>query len=198
MALSDKITILQKINFDDLYNTFLGLDKRRQVLIGAAAGLVLLFLLFLPASCVSQKLNERENEYVEYLDKASEFFGMIAEYEKLQKNFSKVEKSFQNLGSDPLRTVVYKLGEDFGIEASKIQLETLKSTASSEIFQEVGKEVSMRNVQVDVVIKFIEKLENYEEVPLLIKKVNMKADKNDKRLLRQVSFTVSTIRPNKS
>jgi hypothetical protein len=196
LALSDKIPFLQKINFDDLYNAFLGLDRRRQTAFGVAAALGALALLFLPMSCVSEQLGAKQADYDKYVARASEFFGILNEYGKLQKGLDRVQESFSKMGADSLSTVIYNMAEEIGIQKSKVELKSV-NLAENEAFQEVGKEVSMRDVQFDELMKFMDKLSSYDQLPLSIKKASIKADPNKRNVMHQVSFTVSTIKPNK-
>lgn len=196
MALSDKIPILQKINFDDLYNAFLGLDRRRQVIFGVVAVLLALTALFMPLSCVSEQLGAKQADYDKYVERASEFFGVLNEYGKLQRNLDRVQENFSKMGADSLSTVIYNLAEEIGIQKSKIELKSV-NLAANDAFQEVGKEVNMRDVQFDDLLKFMEKLASYDQLPLSIKKATIKADVKKRNVMHQASFTVSTIKPNK-
>lgn len=196
MALSDQFTILQKINFDDAYNAFLGLDKRRQMAVGIAAVVLALLLMVLPLSCVSDQLDAERTEYDKYMDKASEFFGILDEYAKLQHRLDQSQEVFSRMGADSLSAIVYNVAGSNGIEKNRIELKSVASSPNDAI-QEVGKEVRMRDVSFDQLVTFMDKLAAYDQLPLTIKKVDIKVDPNKRQIMHQVSFTVSTIKPNK-
>lgn len=197
LALFEKITVLQKFNPDDLYNTFLGLDKKRQV--GMAVGLLfgVLLLLYLPVSFVSQKLDEKKREFDKYAEKAAEFYGTRNEFNQLQNSFDKIQQNLTKLGTDFLSTTIYNLAEEIDIPKNKIELKSI-SLAANDTFQEVGKDVQMMNVPYDQLMRFLNRLQNYDMLPLTIKKLSIKPDANKRQIMHQINFTVTTIKPNKS
>lgn len=198
MALSDKIPVLQKINLDDVYNVFMGLDKRQQILAAVGAVLVLLLPFFLMILFFSSKLDEQKQTYDSYVTQASELMGVLTDYSHLQKSFDHEEEVLSKLGSDSLGTVLYNQAEEIGIAKSKVTLKTVNMAADpNSKFQEVGKEVTLQNVNLDEVMNLLDHLSKNEDLHLTVKKLTMKPDLNKKYLMHQVAFTITTVKPSK-
>jgi len=196
MALMDKISSLKQINIDDLYNDFLGLEQKQQIFVGVGIALVLLLILSLPISCVSSKINEKEEGYLKYMKMASDFYGVQAEYSKLQTSFDRIKKSSSKLGSDPLKRVIYSIADEVGIQQQKVAPKTI-SPVTFELFTELGKEVTIKNIRFDQTINLLNLLVTYKDVPIKIKKLAIKVDPKNKQMMRTVSMTITTIKPNK-
>lgn len=194
MTILEKINSFTKLNYDDLYNTFVGLERRQQMIAVSGTAVLLIVLLFAPITCVTSKLNEKETEYKEYAGMASELYTVLGEYSSLRGNFSKIEESFGKLGSDSLSRVIYSLAEEIGIKKSNVSLKSV-NLASSDLFEEVGKQATIKNALFDQTIRLLDQLVHYKELPLSIKKLVIKVDPQNKQLMKTVTFTVSTIKP---
>lgn len=192
----EKLNLGEKLNFDDAYNTFLGLERKQQMAVSIGLVVVLLFLIYLPVSFVAALLGDKEEAYAAYLKKAQEIVALKTRYTERKGRFQKFEQSFSKLGSDSLRTVIYNLAEENDIEKTSLEMKSV-NLSSNEQFSEVGSDVRIRQIELDQALNFIHKLETYDALPLTIKKVFLKADSNDRMMLKEVSFTVSTIKPNK-
>lgn len=192
----DKISSLKQINIDDLYNDFLGLEQKQQIFVGVGIGLVILLLLSLPISCVSSKINEKEEGFRKFTKMASDFYGVQAEYSKLKTSFDRIKKSSSKLGSDPLKRIIYDVAKEVGIEQQKVAPKTI-SPVTSDLFTELGKEITIKNIRFDQTISLLSQLVNYKDIPISIKKLSIKADPKNKQMMRTVSMTITTIKPNK-
>ena len=58
-----KYSLLERINFEDLYNAFLGLEQRQQTLIVIGGVVLALLLVFVPISCATSKLGKLQKDY---------------------------------------------------------------------------------------------------------------------------------------
>lgn len=195
MALLDKFDFANKISFDDLYNTFLGLERRQQILVSVAAVVILILVITLPVTLVSSMLNQKESEYTEYLNEASELEGVLQQIKKLQGGVNTAVGS-RSKGTDILRTVIYELAQKVGVQDSKINARTIdsKGKGTSELLEEVSKNVDIRNVSFDLLMKFLDKIETYDKFPIRIKQLKLKADRRDRTMIRDAKFTISTIK----
>lgn len=194
MAALDKIPALQNLSPDDLYNIFLGLDRRGQIAVAVTLVVLLLILLFLPVSCVSSKLDEREGEYREALSQASEIYGVLTEYTRFQKNFKSAQDLGAGAGQDLLQNLVYNTSEEIGIDIKKHRVEVKsQKPVSSDLYEEISKEVSMTRVPMDQALKFMDKLSVSGEVPVKIKKFNMVIEPRERNIVKQLQFVIATI-----
>lgn len=195
MSLLEKINPVTKLSYDDIYNTFLGLERRQQMIAVSVLAVLLIVILFAPITCVTSKLNEKEEEYKEYGGMASELYAVLGEYSALRGDFRKIEESFGKLGGDSLSRVIYSLAEEIGIKKSNVSLKSV-NLSTSDLFEEVGKQATIKNALFDQTIRLLDQLVNYKELPLSIKKLAIKVDPQNKQVMKSVTFTVSTIKPN--
>ena len=198
MSILDRFLEWKKFSFDDLYNAFLGMERRSQIYITVGLTLFLLILLLWPVSCVSSRLSAKQTEYEDYIKKATEVYGVLSEYSQIQKRFDQLDQGLNKQGKDVLQTLVYDLAEASGIDIKihRIEVKTAKLT-SNEFYEEIGKEVQMRRVPLDQLLSFLNKLLEYDQLPLAIKKLDMKVEPRQRDVLRDVEFVISTIRVNK-
>lgn len=198
MSILDHFSEWKKFSFDDLYNAFLGMERRSQVYLSIGLALFLLLLLLWPVSCVSSRLSAKQMEYEGYIKKAAEVYGVLSEYSQIQKKFEQLDQGLNKQGKDVLQTLVYDLAEASGIDIKihRVEVKTAKLTAN-ELYEEVGKEVTMRRVPLDQLLSFLSKLLEYEELPLVMKQLDLKVEPKQRDVLRDVEFVVSTIRVNK-
>ena len=198
MSILDRFLEWKKFSFDDLYNAFLGMERRSQIYITVGLTLFLLILLLWPVSCVSSRLSAKQTEYEDYIKKATEVYGVLSEYSQIQKRFDQLYQGLNKQGKDVLQTLVYDLAEASGIDIKihRIEVKTAKLT-SNEFYEEIGKEVQMRRVPLDQLLSFLNKLLEYDQLPLAIKKLDMKVEPRQRDVLRDVEFVISTIRVNK-
>ena len=66
---------------------------------------------------------------------------------------------------------------------------------SLHLFNEVGRGVTVKNISFDQTIKLLDRLENYHDFPIEIKKLTLKSDKRNLSLMKTVSFSVATMMP---
>lgn len=196
MSLLDKLGIQDKLNFDDLYNKFLGLARNQQIAVSVGIAIVILVVLLLPVSCVSTKLGEREEEYKDYVKKAAQFYGVLGEYKKLTEDFDVIKTRTAKLGKDPLTAILYKVADAVELKKSDLTAKT-EGEIKSELFTEFPKKVEVKNARFDQVIRMLDLLANNEELPVKIKQLDMEANPKDKQFMKKVSFTASVVEPNK-
>jgi len=195
MSILDKIDLKNKLNFDDWYNTFLGLDRQQQILVSIGLGIALIILLSLPISCVSSKLGEKESEYRNYEEMVSEFYGIQNEYTQLRTSFEQLRRQSQTLGTDSLKTILYNVTDELGIDRRKVTPKTMNPVAG-DIFTEMIKDVTIKNIRFDQCIKLLGKLVENPDIPITIKKVDIKADKQNKQMINTMTFTMATLKLN--
>ena len=192
MSLQDQIASLKKFSLDDLYNTFLGLDRQGQILSVIGSVVLLLFLIIAPIAIVSTTLGEIEAQYDNEIAKASEIFGVLNQYKSLKKNFEKVERSFGK-NKNVLQDQLYNLAQSTGIPNSSIEVKT-KNMPSTDVYEEIGKDVSVKKVPYDQFLGLLNKIENNDELPMMLKNIKIKIDSRKRGTVKSAKFTVSTIR----
>ena len=188
-----KLEIANKLNFDDLYNTFLSLQRRQQAILSTVLVVLILLVFTFPIYFLSSLLNQKELEYQKYLDEASQLKGKVQQINLIQGGVSSQARGGSN-SSDVLRTAIYNVANKVGMQSNKISTKSSKSKLDSDLLEEVAKSVSIKNVAFDILIRFIHTLETYESAPIKIKKVILRSDKRDRSLIKRAELLVTTIK----
>lgn len=188
-----KYSLLSRINLEDLYNAFLGLEERQQILIAIGAAFLLLLILILPISCASSKLSDLEKDYKVDSKGRQDFMSKVADYQ-----FSKYElvnikqKLAKNAGEEGSLTVVIEtIANEAGIGGNIQRLKPLH-LGTSEYYDEEGVDAVISKVSLDQITDFLFRLEDYKAVPIKINKLQLKPGYRDRGELT-ATFQVSTI-----
>src|SRR3989344_1306560 len=116
MALKFKYSILQRFNFEALYNTFLGLQPREQIFALLGAGFVVLFIVGLPFSLASGKLGSLEKEITQGREKQRQILRELERYQQLKKELETVESKISGGFDATITTTMESLAEKSGIK----------------------------------------------------------------------------------
>jgi len=194
MALTDKI----RFNYDDVYNAVLGLERRQQVLLLTGVGVVTVILVFLAIYIFTGTISESREDYEGHLDSAALLLGRAIEFDELQKSYGQLGEASSKLGTDPLNTAIYGLAEELGVKDNVASVTTVVVPPSTSQFQEVSKSVTLKNVTLEKLIQFLDKLTRHDQLLMSVKKLNLKPDVSRKTVIHQATMTVSTYVPSKS
>lgn len=197
MALLEKINIFNRINVDDLTNSFLGMDRRMQILTGIGAALGVLLLIFLPMILISSLLSGKEDEYVKHMETVADFYDAASEYSALNTKIGSLQEG-SALANKKLSDIIYDLADKSGIVASRIKLNQATQTLrTGDTFTEIGQDGKVLATTLEAVIKFLEQVEQTPGGLLKVRKLEMKVDPRNKQALREVAFTISMMKSNK-
>lgn len=189
MTILEKIKSLRKFNFDDLYNSFLGLEKKQQAAAVGGGMLLLLVLLWLPTQAFSSLLSEKENDYLQYKKDAQKLHEMITRYSSIQKALTQASSS----QGDNLSGLVYGEAESVGIAKKKVSLKTLK-LPSGNLFSQEGKSVEVKKIPYDQFMKFVYNIKNNKKYPIIIDKMVIKIDRLNRQVVNEATFSIATIK----
>lgn len=190
MSLKSRYNILQRLNFEALYNTFLGLEGREQMFALAGVGFVALFLIGLPISLASSKLSSLEDQLEQGREKERQIVHKLDGYRQLQEQLKNLETKIGG-GFDPtLTTTMEQLAEKAGI---KERIENIKERAPtpSEMYDEVAADVRLTRITVPQLVDYLYSIENDPVHFLRIRQIQVKRRYDNKQLM-DVSFQVST------
>lgn len=190
MSLKSRYNILQRLNFEALYNTFLGLEGREQTFALIGAGVLVLFLIGLPLSLASGKLSSLENQLEQGREKGRQIAHKLENYKQLQAQLKGLEVKIGG-GFDPtLTTTMEQLAEKAGI---KERIENIKQRAPtpSDMYDEVSADVRLTRITVPQLVDYLYNIENDPGHFLRIRQIQVKRRYDNKQLM-DVSFQVST------
>lgn len=195
MSVLERLGIDNKINLDDLYNRFLGLEKEQQTLVMVGLGVVVILLLSLPVYVVSSQLGKTEKQYRKVAEKASQFYALVDDYHDIQKDVDVQKKNSESLGIDPLRKILDEVSKNLNIDPKKMNLKTISPVPSS-LYTELSKDVTVSSIGFDEMVQLVAQLTQYKGARLHIKKLVAQADQKNRQMMKSVSFTLSMMKPN--
>ena len=195
MSFLERFGLNSKFNFDDLYNTFLGLEKEQQTIVGGALVAVVVLILLVPIFFVSSQLGKMEAKYKTVSGKAAQFYDLMDEYNRITKSAQSGKTSAAALGSDPLKQVVYQITDELKVDRKRVNLKTV-APVSSALYTELAKDVTIGNITFEDTVQLFSKILHYEGVQLRVKKAVIEVDSKNRQVMKNVSFTISMAKPN--
>jgi hypothetical protein len=194
MALTDKI----RFNYDDVYSAVLGLERRQQAFLFAGIITIAVIFVFLALYIFSGTISKSREDYEGHLDSAALLLGRAIDFDELQRSYGRLGDASSKLGTDPLNTAIYGLAEELGVKDNVAAVTTVAVPPSTSQFQEVSKSVTLKNVTLEKLIQFLDKLTRHDQLPMSIKKLNLKPDVSRKTMIHQAMVTVSSYVPSQS
>lgn len=188
---TSKYGLLGRLNFEDLYSTFLALEQRQQVFALAGAGVLLVILTVLPISCATSRLSGLEDDYQKGKKGRDELMEKISEYQSSRALLGELKQKMQGAqGGGSLQTIVASLAKEAGVEVERLKPVELGST---DFFDEEGVDVAIENASLEGITQFLVALKGYDKAPLSIKKIQLKT-RYGKREELTASLQVSTLK----
>ncbi|MBI2340840.1 MAG: hypothetical protein HYU99_10845 [Deltaproteobacteria bacterium] len=186
-----KYGLLEKLNFDDLYNAFLGLEQRQQTFI-VIGGIVLIILaIIVPISCASSRLGRLREDYEKSRAGMASFMARVADYQAAEKSVEEIQKRLSAGEGQSLTTVLEGLANEEGIGGNIDKLKPV-NLGTSDYFDEVGVDGSINKVNLDQIVNYLYRIENHPHIPMKVKKLQIKPKYGGRSQLN-VTFQVSTI-----
>ncbi|MDO8519542.1 MAG: hypothetical protein Q7T11_05205 [Deltaproteobacteria bacterium] len=168
-----KYSILGRVNWEDLYNGFLALDEKKQVLFLGGGILLILLMLILPITCASSKLSGLEKEYEANREGNETFAGKIAEYQKQKSQLQDYKQKASKAQGGSISTVIEQLAGEAGIKENIERIKPI-TLAATDFYDEEGVDAVISKISLDQIVNFLYRLENYGDFPLKVKKFQLK------------------------
>lgn len=192
MSLKSKYAILERFNIETLYNTFLGLQSREQLIALAAAGALLIFIVVVPISLASGKLSTMESAISSGREHINDVVREIGEYNKARSQLSAIESQLKSGFDTSISTTLENLASQAGMKDNVDSLKE-KPLVPSDIFDEASVDVRISRVTLSQLVDFLYKIEGEKTRVLRIKQLQVKPRYDNKKLL-DASFQVSTFK----
>ncbi len=180
------------LNFEELYNSYLGLEERQQLMAAGGALLILVLLIFMPITCASSKLSKLEAGFEKGRKSRDTFSQKIAEYQSLKDQLEVIRRNMGSNQSGSLNSLIESLANDAGIGSNIDRLKPV-NLGSTDFYEEDGVDAAISNVNLEQLSQFLSKVEQNKSLPLHIKKLDIKTRYN-KRDQFSVSMQIGTYR----
>lgn len=191
MAKPSKYALKERLNLNELYQTFLGMGPREQILALVGVGVVLLLLVIIPFSCASSKLSKLEKQITNHEKNVGKVVSKINDYKTAEARLKKVEAKILPKSKVQLTTRLESLATQSGIGGNIDSLKEKPGTPGED-FEEVIADVRMSKLSLSQVIEFLFGIENQKDLSLKVIRMKIKP-RYDNRQLFDVNFEVSTL-----
>lgn len=192
MSLKSKYAIFERFNVETIYNTFLGLQPKEQIIALAVCGVLLLLIVIMPISLASGRISKLEKSIIAGKDQINDVMREIAEYNKDKAKLNSVESQLKSGFDSSISTTMEGIASQSGM---KENIDSLKERplVPSDVYDEVGVDVRISRVGLQQLIDFLYKVENEKARVLRIKQLQAKPRYDNKKLL-DVTMQVSTFK----
>lgn len=186
-----KYSLKERLNLSELYDTFLGMGPREQILSAVGGGVVVILLIVIPISCASSRLGKMEKQITDHEKNVTKVVNKIGEYKAVQSKLEEVEKTIRPKSQVQLTTRLESLATQSGI-GSNIDSLKEKPGTPGEDFEEVVVAVRMSKLSLSQIIEFLYGIESQKDLILKINRMQLKP-RYDNRALFDINFEVSTL-----
>ena len=190
MPVKSKYAIFERFNVQTLYNTFLGLQPREQIIAIIVVGFVLLLVVVMPISLASGKISKLEKTLQTSKEQINDVVREIADYNREKSQLTSVETLLKAGFDTSISTTIENFASQSGIKENVDSLKERPITPS-DIFDEASVDVRMSKISLDQLVEFLYKIESERTRILRIKQLQIKP-RFDNRKLLDVSFQVAT------
>jgi type II secretory pathway component PulM len=191
MAKAGKYSWKERLNFEEAYNTFLGLGPREQILAAGGAALALLLLIILPVTCASSRLGKLEQQISSHEKNVGQVVAKITELKTTQGRMRNLEDSIRPKSQVQLTTRLESLATQSGIGANIDSLKEQPGTPGED-FEEIVVAVRMSKLSLSQLVEFFYGIESQKDIKLRINRIQLKP-RYDNRSQFDVNFEVSTL-----
>ncbi|MDX1386273.1 MAG: hypothetical protein R3257_01695 [bacterium] len=186
-----KYSLKERLKIDELYDTFMGLGQREQIMAAAGAAVVVLLLIILPISCASSKLGKMQKQITNHEKNVTKVLEKISVYNQAKGKLDRVEKSIRPKSQVQLTTRLESLATQSGIGGNIDSLKEKPGTPGED-FEEVVVAVRMSKLSLSQIIEFLYGVESQKDLSLKINRMQIRP-RYDNRSKFDVNFEVSTL-----
>ncbi|KAB2840783.1 hypothetical protein F9K50_05165, partial [bacterium] len=190
MAKSGKYSWKERLNIEELYNTFIGFAPREQILVGVGVGVGLLLLILIPFACGSSRLSKLESQIQSHERNASKVVDKITELQQAQAKMKAVEGRIRPKSQVQLTTKLEALATQSGIGQNIDSLKEMPGTPGED-FEEMVVAVRLSRLSLSQLIEFLYGIESQSDLSLQVKRLQLKP-RYDNRQQFDANFEIST------
>jgi len=188
-----RYSILERLNIGALYDKFLGLPPRQQLVAIVVSIAFALLLVLLPFSLASSKIAGLRKELRENGQAMESVVKTISRYNAVVKKYELMKNKISSGYVDQLQSTIADLAEKSGINITSYGTET-KDVARSELLSESYIEVRPEKASLKQIVDFIYSIENAGDKILRVTELSMKKRYDDPKLFDISKMRVSTFK----
>ncbi len=184
-------SLKEKLNPEELYNQFLGLDQQQRLIAIIGSVFLLLVLVFVPISCAGSKISKLQKNIFNHEKNMDELSSKLREYQQVDGQLKTLKSEWESRGKISIITTLEALSNQSGLDKSNIDGFKEQAPVSGEgMLEENIAGVRISRVSMQQALDYLYKIESYQQGALKIKKLQMKP-RYDNRQLFDLNFEVS-------
>src|SRR5262245_25705735 len=111
-----KLSLKERFNVEELYNTFLGLAPRERTFAVAGIVVVLLLVILIPVSCASSKISKKEKNILSHEKNMDDLVTRLGEYQSALRRMKAAESQWTGRSKISLSTTLESLSTQSGLD----------------------------------------------------------------------------------
>ncbi|MFH1875121.1 MAG: hypothetical protein ABH859_08095 [Pseudomonadota bacterium] len=183
---------LERLKFQNLYNTYLGLTSREQTIALIATAAVILLIILLPVTVASKKISNLEKSIEQANDRLKDITYEIGQLNEIKAQLAQEETKLAGGFDASISTTLENLANKSGI-SERIDSLKEKAVTPSDLFDEASVDVRLKKVTLPELIDYLYAIEHNTDKLLRLKRLEIKPRYDNPKEF-DVSFQVSTYR----
>src|SRR5262245_9873474 len=149
-----------RINVEEIYNQFLGLDSRQRILILVGIGFIFLLFVLLPISCATSALTEKEKKIVNSQKNMGDLRDKLREYQETAARYKAAQAQWMGRSKISPSTILESLALEAGLDKTNLEpIQDLPSVTGDNT-EEIIKRVRVSRAPLSPVISYLYKVES--------------------------------------
>lgn len=182
---------VERLTLENLYNTFVGLSPRDQILAMVGGGVLGFLLLVLPLSITSSHLSGIEESIVKSHQQIDDIVGLIGDYQRIKSQYQSMDEALKR-GGGSISSSVEGVVESAGLRE---RVSTIKErpVRPTDLYDEMVVDVSMTKLTLDQIVSLLHQIEQSRTQVLRVVRIQLRVNFESRSLL-DATFTVSSYR----
>lgn len=182
----------EKLRFDNLYATYLGMSSREQTIALGGVAAAAFLVIFLPIMVARSSLHSLEEQIDDGKKGLKQIVRQIDSYNAARSELDAFEKIFSGGYDSAIATTLETIADGVGMK-DRIDALKEKPVAPSDFFEQASIDVRIKKVTLPELVQYLYEIENHPSKVLKLEMLDLKPRYDDKQEL-DASFTVSTFR----
>ena len=171
-----------KINFEEWYNSFLGLQVVQKILVSLGVLAGLLMVIYIPIYFASSILSGLEEDLASQQKSYKDVAKKIIAYQEAEGRFKSLKGKLESADTQSMSAIIDSIAKNAGI--GKDNLEGFKpiKPATTDLYEEEGIDTTIKQVTLSQITDFLYQVETYSKIPLKVRLLKILPSKKDKAL----------------
>ena len=174
MDLRSKYGIFQKLSFERLYVSFLGLQPREQMMALILSGVLLVVVVLSPIVIAAAKLADMKETMIKSSQSLSQIDQKIGELGQVQSELDAFEAKYRQSTAKSISTSIEGIASEAGISGSIDAIKERPARSSSDVLEETGVDVRISKVSLKSLVGFLEGVTENKGAQLQIRSLQLK------------------------